>query len=219
MAASVGFLVQESGLHFSGYLSKTPEISFESLSGMGALAAWAAVPALGKAQIMTAAGLIEAFSEAKKPVRRHMHAASAARWVGWVGVSGCRAMLCHPALTPSPLSLAALHEGRHALVRGQGGSRAGLGAEKRAAGDDRRGELLRWLPDPGLGAAAPGLVALSGTRYGIMGRGGSPGGPCSRGTCESHCYSHRLNEMGLFAFLNLPAHIYKAAHTQPAAGP
>jgi hypothetical protein len=207
MAASVGFLVQESGLHFSGYLSKTPEISFESLSGMGALAAWAAVPALGKAQIMTAAGLIEAFSEAKKPVRRHMHAASAARWVGWVGVSGCRAMLCHPALTPSPLSLAALHEGRHAPVRGQGGSRAGLGAEKRAAGDDRRGELLLWLPDPGLGAAAPGLVALSGTRYGIMGRGGSPGGPCSRGTCESHCYSHRLNEMGLFAFLNLPAHI------------
>jgi len=67
MAASVGFLVQESGLHFSGYLSKTPEISFESLSGMGALAAWAAVPALGKAQIMTAAGLIEAFAEAQKP--------------------------------------------------------------------------------------------------------------------------------------------------------
>ena len=80
MAASVGFLVQESGLHFSGYLSKTPEISFESLSGMGALAAWAAVPALGKAQIMTAAGLIEAFAEAQKPVRSHIHAASAARW-------------------------------------------------------------------------------------------------------------------------------------------
>merc|ERR1740129_2303421 len=51
MAASVGFLVQESGLHFSGYLSKTPtEVSFESLSGMGALAAWAAVPALAEAQ-------------------------------------------------------------------------------------------------------------------------------------------------------------------------
>ena len=82
MAASVGFLVQESGLHFSGYLSKTPEISFESLSGMGALAAWAAVPALGKAQIMTAAGVIEAFSEAQKPVRYHMHAASAVWWVG-----------------------------------------------------------------------------------------------------------------------------------------
>merc|ERR1740122_731353 len=41
MAASVGFLVQESGIHFSGYLSKTStEVSFESLSGMGALAAW-----------------------------------------------------------------------------------------------------------------------------------------------------------------------------------
>lgn len=160
MAASVGFLVQESGLHFSGYLSKTPEISFESLSGMGALAAWAAVPALGKAQIMTAAGLIEAFAEAQKPVRSHIHAASAARWVG---VQGCQATLCHPAPTPSPLPLAALHEGRHAPVRGQGGQGADLGAEKRAAGDDRRGELLRWLPDPGLGAAAPGLVALSGS--------------------------------------------------------
>ncbi len=191
MAASVGFLVQESGLHFSGYLSKTPEISFESLSGMGALAAWAAVPALGKAQIMTAAGLIEAFAEAQKPVRSHIHAASAARWVG---VQGCRATLCHPAPTPSPLPLAALHEGRHAPVRGQGGQGADLGAEKRAAGDDRRGELLRWLPDPGLGAAAPGLVALSGAR-----RFRRPifmwawciarCGPCSRGTFESHCYS------------------------------
>ena len=67
MAASVGFLVQESGLHFGGLLSKTPEISFESLSGMGALDAWAAVPIAGKAQIMMAAGLIEAFAEAKKP--------------------------------------------------------------------------------------------------------------------------------------------------------
>ena len=99
MAASVGFLVQESGLHFGGLLSKTPEISFESLSTMGALDAWAAVPMAGKAQIMTAAGLIEAFSEAKKPVRRRAHTASAARWVGVRvgGVSGCQAMLCHPA--------------------------------------------------------------------------------------------------------------------------
>ena len=100
MAASVGFLVQESGLHFSGYLSKTPEISFESLSGMGALAAWAAVPALGKAQIMTAAGLIEAFAEAQKPVRSHIHAASAARWVG---VQGCRGR-CATRHPPPPLS-------------------------------------------------------------------------------------------------------------------
>ena len=107
MAASVGFLVQESGLHFGGLLSKTPEISFESLSTMGALDAWAAVPMAGKAQIMTAAGLIEAFSEAKKPVRRRAHTASAARWVGVRvgGVSGCHAMLCHPvppAPTPHP---------------------------------------------------------------------------------------------------------------------
>ena len=194
MAASVGFLVQESGLHFSGYLSKTPEISFESLSGMGALAAWAAVPALGKAQIMTAAGLIEAFAEAQKPVRRHLHAASAARWVGVEGgwARAVAGRCC--ALTSSPLPLAALHEGRHAPVRGQGGQGADLGAEKRAAGDDRRGELLRWLPDPGLGAAAPGLVALSGAR-----RFRRPifmwawciarCGPCSRGTFESHCYS------------------------------
>ena len=103
MAASVGFLVQESGIHFSGYLSKTPtEVSFESLSGMGALAAWAAVPALGKAQIMTAAGLIEAFAEAQKPVRRYVHAASAAWWVGVNGgwaraVAGrCCATRTHP---------------------------------------------------------------------------------------------------------------------------
>ena len=183
MAASVGFLVQESGLHFGGLLSKTPEISFESLSGMGALDAWAAVPVAGKAQIMAAAGLIEAFSEAKKPVRRCAHTASAARWVGVRvgGVSGRQAMLCHPAPTPrpprthpphpthrtdprAPLALAALHAGRHAPVRGQGGQRADLGAEKRAAGDDRRGELLRWHHGPGLGAAAPGRVALSGAR-------------------------------------------------------
>ena len=105
MAASVGFLVQESGLHFGGLLSKTPEISFESLSGMGALDAWAAVPVAGKAQIMAAAGLIEAFSEAKKPVRRRAHTASAARWVGVRvgGVSGRQAMLCHPAPTPRPI--------------------------------------------------------------------------------------------------------------------
>ena len=114
MAASVGFLVQESGLHFGGLLSKTPEISFESLSGMGALDAWAAVPMAGKAQILTAAGLIEAFSEAQKPVRRRAHTASAARWVGVRvgGVSGCQAMLCtprtHPAPTPRPPPRASL---------------------------------------------------------------------------------------------------------------
>ena len=168
MAASVGFLVQESGLHFSGFLSKTPEVSFESLSGMGALAAWAAVPVAGKAQIVTAAGLIEAFSEAKKPVHCHTRAAFSWRrggqrvWGG--GVAGCGAMPCaHRLHIPlaTPFGLAALHEGWHAPVRGQGGQGADVGAEKRAAGHDRRRELLLWLPDLGLGAAAAGLVALS----------------------------------------------------------
>ena len=69
MAASVGFLVQESGLHFSGSLSNTPAITFADLSTMGALEAWDAVPVAGKAQIVAVAGLLEAFSEAKKPVR------------------------------------------------------------------------------------------------------------------------------------------------------
>ena len=69
MAASIGWIVQESGGHFSGLLAKTPETTYESLSSMGALDAWAAVPMAGKAQILTAAGLIEAFAESKKPVR------------------------------------------------------------------------------------------------------------------------------------------------------
>ena len=108
MAASVGFLVQESGLHFGGLLSKTPEISFESLSGMGALDAWAAVPIAGKAQIMMAAGLIEAFAEAKKPVRRRAHTASATRWVG-IRVGGRLPGRCcatpHPPHPPSAPTL------------------------------------------------------------------------------------------------------------------
>merc|ERR1712216_206239 len=68
MAASVGFLVQESGLHFSGSLSNTPAITFADLSTMGALEAWDAVPAAGKAQIVAVAGLLEAFSEAVMPL-------------------------------------------------------------------------------------------------------------------------------------------------------
>jgi len=67
MAASVGWLVQESGLHFSGSLANTPPTTFASLSEMGALDAWAAVPMAGKAQILLVAGLLEAANEAKKP--------------------------------------------------------------------------------------------------------------------------------------------------------
>ena len=67
MAASVGFLVQESGFHFGGMLSKSAGLSFADLSSMGALEAWSAVPDAGKAQVLLAAGAIEAASEAKKP--------------------------------------------------------------------------------------------------------------------------------------------------------
>jgi len=67
MAASVGWLVQEAGIHFPGNLASTPPTSFESLSSLGAFEAWAAVPDAGKAQILIAAGILEAANEAKKP--------------------------------------------------------------------------------------------------------------------------------------------------------
>merc|ERR1719409_1047643 len=65
MAASVGWIISEMGIHFPGYISKSSDLTFEQL-GTG-LAAWDAVPAAGKAQIFAAAGVIEAINEFKKP--------------------------------------------------------------------------------------------------------------------------------------------------------
>merc|ERR1719326_31363 len=57
MAASVGWLINEAGIHFPGYISKSQGLTFEAL-GTG-VKAWEAVPAAGKAQILAAAGVIE----------------------------------------------------------------------------------------------------------------------------------------------------------------
>ncbi|KAL1523640.1 hypothetical protein AB1Y20_018575 [Prymnesium parvum] len=65
MAASVGWIINEAGIHFPGMLSQHPPIAFADL-GTG-LAAWDAVPIAGKAQILAAAGIIETASEMRKP--------------------------------------------------------------------------------------------------------------------------------------------------------
>ena len=61
MVATVGFLVQASGIHFPGMLSS--DVSFESLSSMKALDAWAAVPDEGKAQILFTCFVAELVTE------------------------------------------------------------------------------------------------------------------------------------------------------------
>ena len=63
MLATTGYIVQGSGIHFPGMLSH--DVSFESLSGMKPLDAWAAVPDAGKAQILLTIFIAEMISEAK----------------------------------------------------------------------------------------------------------------------------------------------------------
>ncbi len=50
MLATTGYLVQAAGVHFPGMLSH--DVSFESLSTMKPLDAWAAMPSLGQQQII-----------------------------------------------------------------------------------------------------------------------------------------------------------------------
>merc|ERR1712146_385713 len=61
----VGWLVAVSGVHFPGLVSFSEGISFEDLSKLPPLEQWAALPALGKAQILLAIGIIEHQSEWK----------------------------------------------------------------------------------------------------------------------------------------------------------
>lgn len=63
MLATTGYLVQAAGWHFPGMLSS--DVSFESLSTMKPLDAWAAVPAEGQAQIIGTILLAEIITEAK----------------------------------------------------------------------------------------------------------------------------------------------------------
>ena len=63
MLATAGYIVQAAGFHFPGMLSK--DISFESLSSMKPLDAWAAVPDAGKAQILGTIFIAELASEAQ----------------------------------------------------------------------------------------------------------------------------------------------------------
>jgi len=63
MLATTGYLVQGAGIHFPGMLSS--DVSFESLSAMKPLDAWAAVPDEGKNQIYFTIFLAEVISEFK----------------------------------------------------------------------------------------------------------------------------------------------------------
>jgi len=63
MAATVGWIINEAGIHFDGDISKG--VSFESL-GKG-VQAWENTPDAGKAQILLAIGAIETASEFVKP--------------------------------------------------------------------------------------------------------------------------------------------------------
>merc|ERR1719182_1268890 len=65
MAAFVGWLVAVSGIHFPGLVSFSEGVSFEDLSKLSPLEQWSALPALGKAQILLAIGIIEHQSEWK----------------------------------------------------------------------------------------------------------------------------------------------------------
>merc|ERR1719183_1911797 len=65
MAAFVGWLVAVSGIHFPGLVSFSEGVSFEDLSKLAPLEQWAALPGLGKAQILLAIGIIEHQSEWK----------------------------------------------------------------------------------------------------------------------------------------------------------
>jgi hypothetical protein len=61
MLATTGYIVQGSGIHFPGMLSK--DVSFESLSAMNPFDAWSAVPFAGKAQILFTIFLCELYTE------------------------------------------------------------------------------------------------------------------------------------------------------------
>jgi len=67
MAAIVGFLVHINGIHFSGMLSPTYGVSFESLSKMGPFDAWNAIPLLGQIQILWTIAGLEHASECLNP--------------------------------------------------------------------------------------------------------------------------------------------------------
>eukprot|EP00560_Eucampia_antarctica_P009101 CAMPEP_0197826922 /NCGR_PEP_ID=MMETSP1437-20131217/3801_1 /TAXON_ID=49252 ORGANISM="Eucampia antarctica, Strain CCMP1452" /NCGR_SAMPLE_ID=MMETSP1437 /ASSEMBLY_ACC=CAM_ASM_001096 /LENGTH=205 /DNA_ID=CAMNT_0043427569 /DNA_START=51 /DNA_END=668 /DNA_ORIENTATION=+ len=64
MLATTGYIVQASGVHFPGMLSH--DVSFESLSTMKPLDAWAAVPAEGQSQIIATILLAEIITEGKE---------------------------------------------------------------------------------------------------------------------------------------------------------
>lgn len=66
MAACVGYLLVEAGVHFPGYLSTSAGLKFADLSSNG-VEAWSQVPMAGKAQILAACGVVELFTEVKKP--------------------------------------------------------------------------------------------------------------------------------------------------------
>mmetsp|Transcript_35110 Transcript_35110/g.58155 ORF Transcript_35110/g.58155 Transcript_35110/m.58155 type:complete len:231 (+) Transcript_35110:30-722(+) len=72
MAAIVGLLFHINGIHFGGYLSPTYKVTFEQLSAMGPFDAWAAVPLLGKIQILWTIGGLEHASECLNPEGHYM---------------------------------------------------------------------------------------------------------------------------------------------------
>jgi hypothetical protein len=65
MAAFAGWLVAVSGVHLPGLCSFSEGVSFEDISKLTPMEQWGAVPALGKAQILLAIGIIEHQSEWK----------------------------------------------------------------------------------------------------------------------------------------------------------
>jgi len=64
MLATTGYIVQASGLHFPGMLSK--DVPFESLSSMKPFDAWDAVPEGGKQQIIGLIFLAEIITESQE---------------------------------------------------------------------------------------------------------------------------------------------------------
>lgn len=67
MAAMVGFLFHINHIHFDGYLSLHPMVSFESLSNMGPFDAWNSIPLLGQMQILWTIAGLEHASECLDP--------------------------------------------------------------------------------------------------------------------------------------------------------
>jgi len=67
MAAMVGLLVHINHIHFSGMLSPTFGVSFESLSAMGPFDAWNSVPLLGQLQVIGTIAGLEHASECLDP--------------------------------------------------------------------------------------------------------------------------------------------------------